>query len=404
MDVQRKSIQNLTDSLDEKREELSALYRQFGERLLQESANPEGSGALSRDRVDTWRNLRASRDEDTRAILEIKSTLSRQQELGQFRKELEKNLAEIESSYNEQLRKAGKAFYEQYTEKDSEFFSATYEKASVEGSAILQLEQKQDDLRKELEASGFLGKMVAQFKMASLASAVRQRRDRVMKILEDGARTLADNGILERKFESGELDEQFAGIMSALRETRQRRMDLLQREKDLCEDISSMKDTLELYKASVNHQRRLDELHAQIRETDKRIDTLTVLSAREYCDKFLDEDGRSVLGSNREGNSFSDMGMYSRELENVAGLRQEIAVVRKNIEVLEDSLRIESLDRNIASMERSISDYEKKMEHYRELIETQKKNIVSAREERLSLIENREAIEKDLGKGSRSGT
>ncbi len=397
MDVQRKSIQNLTDSLDATREELSLLYRSFGEKLLQDSADPTvPGGALPVDRVDTWRNLMSARELDTQAILDIKAAVARQQELQQFRRELDKSRLGIESHYTDQLRDAGKAFYETYTEDDSEFFASTYEKASVEGSAVLSLESRLESLRSELESAGFLGKMVIQFKISSTESALRQHQGKIRQILADGARDLVESGVLEKKFEAGELAEQLSSIMTSLRETTAKREEMKKREGDLESDLAQVKQTLQAFHAESNPLRRMDELHAQINDTDKRIETLAVISAREYCDKFLDEDGFSILGSRGDGNDFSDMGMYSRQLENISALRKDISRIRRQIEILESTLRMDSLDRGIQSMERTLGEYERKVAHYQELMETQRRNIQAAQEERAALEESRQIAEKGL--------
>jgi len=70
MDLQRKTIQTLTASLDEKRGELSRFYLQFGHRLLGEATDP-AAGALGRERTETWRGLMSTRENDTRAVLDI---------------------------------------------------------------------------------------------------------------------------------------------------------------------------------------------------------------------------------------------------------------------------------------------------------------------------------------------
>lgn len=397
MDSPRKTIQNLTISLDEKREALSAFYLQFGGKLFKDSSDSTIlAGALSPERIDNWQSLMSSREADTQAILEIKSALTRQQELIQFRKELEKKLFEENTRYKTQLEELGQAFYGQYTEDDADCFGTTYEKASLEGNALIQLEEKQENLRRELEESGFFGKVFAQFKMAGLASNIRQHKSRVMKILSDGAAALLSSGILDARAGDGSLDTRLETALTALKTTAKQLEDLKIRAESLEADLSFVKNSLETLSASDNPSRRLDELRLRIKDSDKRIDSLTILSAREYTDKFLDEEGASLLGNTGDGHTFSDMGVYSHALEQIALLRSEISVIRRRIEVLETALKIESLDKSILSYQRSIDDYERRIQHYKEMSVTLEKNIRDSGDERARLAEYRESIEKSL--------
>lgn len=398
MDVQRKTIQSLTVALDEKREELSAFYRQFGTKLFNDSADPLVlGGALSAERVDTWRNLMESRAQDVQAIAEIKAALTRQQELTQFRKELNANLAEEKKRYNEQLGELGRAFYERYTDDDSPDFRDTYEKASVEGKALDRLEERRAQLRRELDESGFFGKMFLQFKMASLASNVRQRKARIDRILVEGAEGLLKSGALETRANAGDLEPPMFEEYASLQDTAFRLESIKKRSGTLDDDFAAVASKLAAWGASENPLRRTEDLRVRVRDTDKRIDSLIIQSAREYSDKFVDDDGKSVLGDTGDGHTFSDMGAYSHQLEQVATLRSAISAIRRKIDVLETSVRIDSLDRNIAGYERNIAECERKIRHLEETAESLKKSIQDAELERSRLVEHRDSIEKTLG-------
>ena len=397
MDLQRKAIHTLTVSLDEKREELSSFYRQFGEKLLKDSADPVIlAGALSPDRIETWQTLMTTRETDAQSVLEIKAALSRQQELVQFKKELDRVLAQENKRYRERLEALGRAFYAQYSEKDAPVFGDVYERASSEGNTLAHLEEKQGRLRQELEDAGFFGKIFMQFKVASLSSHIRQHKNKVLSILSEGAESLVTGGVIEQLLADGELEDSFGDIFGEIQEIIAKREDIRSRAKTIESDHTVVRDTLESLAASDNPQRRMDELRYRIRDADKRIDTLTILSAREYSDKFLDEDGASVLGGSLDGHSFSDMGAYSYQLEQVSRLRLDVSVVRRKIEVLETSLKIDSLERNIATWEKSVQDYERKIQHYQGLIDTTRKSIDEAHAERIRLGEHKESVEKTL--------
>src|SRR5690554_5644951 len=120
MDAQRKKIQNLTELLDEKRNELNDLYRRFGEKLLKDADGSEDLAVLlGRERVDSWKSLMDSRENDTRAILDIKDVLARKEELRQFHQEIEKKRSNIDGDYRSVLEELGYACYQRYTDGQS---------------------------------------------------------------------------------------------------------------------------------------------------------------------------------------------------------------------------------------------------------------------------------------------
>ncbi len=400
MDSQRKQIQSLTVFLDEKREELSAFYRQFGNRLFTDSSDPAvPGGALSPERVESWKTLMAARASDAQAIIEIKTCLVRLQELSQFRKELERSLNEERARYRGLLERVGRSFFESYSEEDSAIFGATYEKASAEHSIVSRLENRQDDLRRELGAAGFFGKMFVQFKMASLSSNLRQHRIKLGRILSDGAESLVRDGTIRTRIDEGRVEDSDAALYATVQNAAVKIEEYKERSDSLERDVSSVKAILESWDAAESPQRRTEELRLRVKESDRRIDSLLALAAREYADSFLDEDGSSLLGGAGDGHTFSDMGAYAHQLEQIAALRSSISLTRRKIDVLETSVKIDSIDKSIATYERTIGDYEKKIAWFQGQIDLMRRNISSSAEERFKLVAHREAVERTMPSG-----
>jgi len=398
MDLQRKTIQTLTASLDEKRNELSSFYRQFGTNLYLDSIDSAvQAGALPLDRVDIWRSLASSKVSDANAILEIKDAVARQQELLVFRRELEKTLSGEKTRYNEQLESFGRLLFNQYDEtRDSPFFGEAYSLASSEGKVLSRLEDKQDHLRDELEAAGFFGKMFSQFKMAGLASNIRQQKLKIARTLSDGARILVASGSYDGTMESDLKGSDLAASYGKVKESSLRLEEIQKKAGTLESDLSHIREGLSLFSAAENPNRRMEELRSRVKESDKRIETLAVLSAREYSDKFLDDEGCSLLGAGGDGNTFSDMGAYAHQLEQISQFRSTISVIRRKIEILETALKIETIEKNISSYERTVLDYERKIAHFREMNENLRKNIRDANDERTRLVLRKEEVERTL--------
>jgi len=398
MDLQRKTIQTLTISLDEKRNELSAFYRQFGMRLYADSIDSAvQAGALPLDRVEIWRSLASSRDTDSNAIIEIRDAVTRQQELLAFRKELDKTLANEKIRYNEQLESFGRLLFSQYDEaRDSLSFGETFSLATAEGRVLSQLEDKQDHLRYELESAGFFGKMFSQFKMAGLASNVRQHKLKMGRILSDGAKTLVTSGAYDEKLETVLTGSDLVDSYAKSKEAAFRLGQIQTKAGTIEADLALVRQNLAVYAAADNPSRRMEELRLRIKESDKRVETLAILSAREYSDKFLDDDGCSLLGDGGDGNTFSDMGAYAHQLEQIAQLRSTISVIRRKIEILETTIKIETIEKNIGAYERTVIDYERKIAHLGELNENLRKNIKDANAERVKLAAHKAEVELTL--------
>lgn len=402
MDSQRKDIRELTAQLDGKRDELTSFYRQFGEKLLGDSS---GSGALAGpvqgERVSAWRTLMLSRESDNRTILDLDAAVARQRELIGFRSELDRMLEAENARQHGQFEKLGSVFFSHYSpDRDEEYFGTAWKDASKESDALARLEEKHDSLKGELSGSGFFAKTFGQFKLASLASGIRTHRVRIQKILVDGARRLVQSGALDFRMQSGDCEPELSVIYASIRETAARLEELRLRADSLGSDLESVSAVLAACGASANPARRLEELQSRILETDRRIDALTALCAREYSDKFIDDSGLSRLGDTVDGNSFSDMGAYACQLEKVAESRSAIFAVSRRIEMLETALRIETIDRNIASSALTVSEYERKIEHYRRLADDMRKNIEAAEAERARLVERRDEMGRSPEKSS----
>ena len=401
MDSPRKTIQSLTTSLDEKRSELSAMYHQFGDKLFTDISDPAVlDGAVSEERCNSWRSLMSSRETDTKTILDIKDALNRKRELTQFRKELSANNQEENTDYRARVTELGRTFCDQYSEKDLTGFSDLNEKISVEDKALQELKQKQNAIRQEQAQNGFFKKIVSQVKQTGLPSQIRQREVRITQLFADCGELILKDEKLVRRIENGELNDELTKAYHSVHTLTLRFEDIKKRIETIDTDLEIVKGILTDCEAVENSQRRLDELRARIRDTDKHIDSLTILTAREYSNKFLDEDGNSLLESTGQKTDFSKLGQYAAQLEKISGLRAEISTIRRNIEILETSLKIETIERNIQAYTRTLEDYEHKILHYQELNETLKKNISDANDERQRLVERKEEIEKNKSKTS----
>jgi hypothetical protein len=400
MDPQRKTIQTLALTLDAKREELASLYRRFGERLIADSSDPLHSAvAVPAERIAAWKDLMEGRETGNLVIIDIKAALARQQELSVFRKELERNLAGENTHRQEQFERLGELLFEQYEEgRDEKYFGRVHKEASRTKELIARLEEKNDQLQLERARSGFFGKIIAQFRIGSLSATVRQHRGKFLKVVGEGARSLAESGDLEKLIVEGTRMTELSVVYSGIRETEERLERIRLNDESLQSDMDATVGVLDLCGAAGNPARRIEELKRLVTERDRSIDALTILCAREYSDKFLDEDGKSLLGDTADGNTFSDMGSYAHQLEQVARARSEISATRRRIEVLETSVRIEAIDRSVKAAERTIVENGRKIRLLEESTQTLRKSIADAAVEREKLLARRDSIADTLRK------
>lgn len=391
MDAQRKKIQNLTELLDEKRNELNDLYRRFGEKLLKDADKSEDLAVrLGRERVDSWKSLMDSRENDTRAILDIKDVLARKEELRQFHQEIDKKRSHVDGDYRSVLEELGYACYQRYTDGQSAQFAEIWEKASADGAVLVKLETKREKILDDLSSAGALQRMMLQLKLSTTDSSIAQHREKMMRILADGAQRLVDEGSLEKRLEAGELDEQFERIMQTIRETTGKRRDLEERKNSLQEEKERLTVSLEKQGAAENPSRRMDALHTKIRDTDRRITMLSIMAARDFCDMFINEEGEQTR---KEEALAKEQG---QPVEQVASLRAEIMNTRKNIEILESELKIAALDRTLGNIDRSVSEFEKKIQQYRDQKEAMETTREETLHERNKLNDYRDSIRKSL--------
>ncbi len=391
MDAQRKNIQNLTELLDEKRNELNDLYRRFGEKLLKDADSSEDLAVLlGRERVDSWKSLMDVRENDTRSILDIKDVLARKEELRQFHQEIDKKRSHVDGDYRTVLEELGYACYQRYTDGQSARFGGIWEKASVDGAVLVKLETKREKIIDELASAGALQRMMLQLKLSATDSAIAQHREKMMQILADGAQRLVEEGSLEKGLESGELDEQFERILQTIRETSGKRRDLDERKSSLQAEKDRLTESLEKQGAAENPARRMEALHAKIRDTDRRLTMLSVISARDFCDTLVTDEGEPTGGND------TLTAEQKSSVEQVAVLRSDITNTRKNIEILESELKIAALDRTLATIERSVADFDKKIRQFQDQKEKLERTREDTIKERNKLDDYRDSIRKSL--------
>lgn len=394
MDAQRKSIQALTVNLDEKREELSSLYRQFGAKLLNDTADRDRSvPGLDAERVDAWRTFMGSRELDTQTVLDIKTALARIAELNQFKKELESTKSEIARAKDSRLEELGRAVLNADGGDVSEFFGPGWQAALDASRNLDEVLERQRSTREELENAGFFTKMKAQFRLAGIESDLRQKREKCAKLLREGGARVLSSDEAARRIEQGEFGSEMEELLDSAREAADRDAELSSREKTLEADMGAMKNSLADAGALENPQRRMDELRSKIRDTDRRIDSHASLVAREYVDSFYDDEGRSRIGYSPEAPESAGLGVYARQLEQAAALRGEIASIRVKIEILETAIRMDALDRNISQWQRMVKDYEQRIKKYQELISSAERDIREAEQERDRLRETKSVLE-----------
>lgn len=393
MNELRKSIQNLTIQLDDKRKELSDTNYKFGEKLLSDAVDPLVlSGAVSQERIDSWQIVRNQREANTKNLLDIKTALNRQQELERFRKELSALLEKENVDLNGNLSVLGKLLSDIKADQNEPELQEFFAQISPEKNELEKLEQKQDKLRTDLATANFFNKMFAQLKIAGITSSIRQVRSRLDKKLAIETGKLVEKGFTDTNFfglDSSSIMDQITKVTVI----KERIKGLEERDQNLKEELSAELERLsDLGVSSSNPNARLAELRSLIKDNDKKIDLIVALSAREYTDKFLDENGRSLLGNTGDGHTFSDMGMYAHQLEFIALLRSEIFKISRNIEILETELKIENLDKSISSYKKAKTDCQQKIQQLTTQIASLDAKVLEAEAEKARLLDYKETI------------
>lgn len=197
-------------------------------------------------------------------------------------------------------------------------------------------------------------------------------------------------------FSGEETKQEFIGTFTEAKNNSDKLEDILKRSDSLSADLLAVEEALRSFGADENPNRRMEELRTKIRETDRKIDSLSSQVAKEYCDKFLDDEGSSLLGGTGDGHSFSDMGTYAHQLEQVALFRHEISVIRRKIDILETEIKIAALEKSISSNNKLTLDYERKITHYTEMISELTQSTKEATEDRDRLLGLKETLESSL--------
>jgi predicted RNase H-like nuclease (RuvC/YqgF family) len=206
-----------------------------------------------------------------------------------------------------------------------------------------------------------------------------------------------ENGTLLSLAEKGSFGPSLAEGLRDLEEHLQRRSTLEERAKTTHAELESLHALLSKHGAMDNHNRRIEELTIRVRDADRRLETLITLSAREFVDRFMDEDGLpSCRDSATVDDPFASSGPYRERLEECSSLRVEVSRVRKSIQSIETALRIEALDRGVLSMERTISECQRKIAALNAQVDSLAKSIDESKTERENLCALKREIDDSL--------
>lgn len=391
MESQKKTIQQLTVSLDSQRESLASHYCQFGAKLLNDSADPVIFAAtVQPEKTETWQSLRASREEDTNTVLEIKRTVARMQELNQFSKELKKTISEALDEKNAALFTAGFSLFTHFQDEKDPVFSVYFDQANAQSIKIIALEDELSAFRRSLEEANFFSRMMSQLKLTGMNNTLKQEKERFEALVRKNMEAILEDGSIQERLGSAEIQTLAGDALRVLEACENKLCDYSDREKSLEAEVASLKGYLQNHAALTNTNRRLDELTQKLKETDKRMDSLAGMTAKDYCDRFLDEEGNFLTPVSGNG---ENRNVYQQQLEQCSRIRKNIWDTGRTIEILETNLKIEGLDRSVMAWERSAKDYEARIERYREMIAVLEKNIADASQEKVRLTLHREELE-----------
>lgn len=383
MDIQNTTIHNLSFSLNQKKEDLDSLYKKLGARIFQdEEAAYAASGADVPEGFSEWKAAMKEREAAASTVFEIKDKLKRLQDLAKVSKDLEKSLSEEKKKLRAAGVRAASALWAGQSLEKFPAFDPVVAATKAEKAECEKLEEKQRSITNGVEAGKTLGRMMAQFRGAGVSAQLYYRRNKFEQAAADAMEALVAAGGAEKLADevaaagSSELSEAFAPFMEAVKSV----SSLSERVKKTDDEKASAENNLAAFGAAEKASRRLEELHAAIKEKDAVLDNMCSARARDYCAPFFDKTGGPSPGSR---DMASDP--YSALLFGISAALSEVAELERKIEVVQTEIQVSALDKSIKKYNDEIDDSRRKIEELNARIEKLEKNIGDASVEKAGL-------------------
>ena len=327
---------------------LEALYKEYGSAQFEYALhNTSSLVSISLQDFETWKSLRANRQDDANTILAIKTAQSRQNELKVFCGEVDKLVREQQQTYEKARKAFVLAFFKTYQHDSLPCIAHILSTLEPLEASISQVEQDIRGLEQQKTEANFLKKITLSTQLIATKgklNSLQKKRDAL--VIASGGEVITDAVINEVRGAG------FPGIEETLTE---------------CGVESTP-------------QKRISVLTANIKTTDEAIGKVEQQQGIVSADMFYTLDGTKL-----EAASANIPESFKPYLDSIAEYRVKLHKNQLNITYLENEIAAAAESRKIEALQKVIIGYKDSIKQYEQLIAAAEQNIVQSEENKATL-------------------
>ncbi len=391
MSKSKKTIPILKKERAEYEAALQNFYRKLGNKILSDASDPTTEKIVENDVLMRWQRLRDERALCSENILKIKNNEERLSELSKFQKE-------IEQTNKGNAKKAARLKPDFLLTIYKEFYSQCPTLFAPAKNDISEIEDKLSSIISELEKLEQDKKESKIFSKLMISSKIVSQKQKQKKLEKNIADILAEKitepqtseeitKLYEQGYLSGDAKKQFEELrqLHNYEDEAKKRSAMIGEEKDFV-----LKNLSEL-EADSKSAKKINELNTKIKQLDFNIDEILDSIAKNFVDRFYDEEGISLADENSDD---LDRNAYSELLKKAASIRKKLAGVKYNIlyfetmqKIQDEKIRILNAEKGIKNSKQTIQEMEEKINRLEESKKNSEDEVVQLQTEADNLKE-----------------
>ena len=359
---------------------LEALYKEYGSAQFEYALhNTSSLVSISLQDFETWKSLRANRQDDANTILAIKTAQSRQNELKVFCGEVDKLVREQQQTYEKARKAFVLAFFKTYQHDSLPCIAHILSTLEPLEASISQVEQDIRGLEQQKTEVNFLKKITLSTQLIAAKgklNSLQKKRDAL--VIASGGEVITDAVINEVRGAGfpGKLEEVYTDLADIVH----KQEEIAARKEALAAEQQKIEETLTECGVESTPQKRISVLTANIKTTDEAIGKVEQQQGIVSADMFYTLDGTKL-----EAASANIPESFKPYLDSIAEYRVKLHKNQLNITYLENEIVAAAESRKIEALQKAIIGYKDSIKQYEQLIAAAEQNIVQSEENKATL-------------------
>jgi len=354
---------------------LNELYREYGAAQFGYALQHGAVQYIAGQDFETWKTLQENRRQDADTILNIRMTLSRQNELQVFCKGIDKLLREQHDMCKNARRKFLLLFFQTYRHDSLPCIAQIIQEITPLKEAVEKLQEERQMLERQKDTAHFLKKLTIRSQLLSLKGKLTGLQKKMEESIIDSADIILTDALVNGIRENAPFPESLEAAYSELQSISVKRQETEHRKQTLNAEREKLQQVLTEYDADDAPQKRITLLTNQIKKADEAIEDSERQQGILYGNVFYTDKGEST------GEVFTDIPeLFRPYLNSIGEYRTKLEKNKLTIEYIENELILTGEIRKIEALQKAILVYKDGIAQYEQLIAAAEQDILRTEE------------------------